>query len=365
MLKRILIISNTIDAGGAETFVMKVFRNLDRNEFVFDFIINKLSSTFYLNEINELGGRVYYGVSKSVNPVKSFLSIKNLVNRNKYETVFCIAVHPLGFLDLLAARVGGARRCLIRSTNSQAGGFFSDVIAACSRPLVRLLSDSMFSPSVEAAEWLFGRKHTISGKVRLINNGVDINQFKYDEHLRVSARKKLGISENCIVVGHIGRFNFQKNHEMLLYIFSQLYALNNNSILLLIGEGETKDKIINIANSIGIIDKIVFLGIRQDIPDLLNAFDVMIFPSFYEGMPNAIIEAQATDLPCVISDTISRDVKITDNVYFMSLASDSKKWAEKALSVSKQHRKDVSDVIIKSGYSISTTVNILTAEFEK
>lgn len=361
---RILIITNTIDAGGAETFLMKVFRTIDRSRFVFDFLINKKDSTFYLDEIHALGGQVYYGESKSRNPIRSFLCIKKLVKQNDYKTVFCIAVHPIGFIDLFAAKMGGANKLLIRSTNSNAGGSISNFLAELSRPFVRMLADAMFAPSKEAACWLFGQNAVENNKVVILNNGVDTSLFTFSESRRKDAREKLGVDNTTLVIGHIGRFNRQKNHTKLIDVFCSIKSMNRNSKLVLVGEGEQINDVKNYVFEKKLTQDVIFLGIRKEIPDLLCAFDVMVFPSFYEGMPNTIIEAQAADLPCVISDTISPDVVITDKVKQLSLATNDAMWAASAIESYTYQRKDSSLDIAKAGYSIQTTMSLLCNYFE-
>lgn len=361
--ERILIISNTIDAGGAETFVMKLFRTIDINRYIFDFIINKKDSNFYLYEIEELGGKVYYGESKSKSLLKSFKCIYQLVKRNGYRTILCIAVHPAGFLDLLAARMGGAKMILVRSTNSHAGKTLSDIIAWLSRPIMRMLSSVMLAPSKEAGEWLFGHKAVTTGKVVLLNNGVDTKQYSFASERRERIRKELGIKDDTTIVGHVGRFNHQKNHTKLLGVFSEMIKIIDCE-LVLVGNGELKGEIEQKTQELKITDRVKILGIRNDVPDLLSAFDIIVFPSFYEGMPNTIIEAQAADLPCIISDSISHDVKITENVFFMPLDSGDDEWASVALSSLKKERKDRSDDISKKGYSIEKTTQILISYFK-
>lgn len=361
---RILIITNTIDAGGAETFLMKIFRTIDRSRFVFDFLINKKDSTFYLDEIHALGGQVYYGESKSRNPIRSFLCIKKLVKQNDYKTVFCIAVHPIGFIDLLAAKVGGAKKLLIRSTNSNAGGSISSFLAILSRPFVRMLADAMFAPSKEAACWLFGKKAVKANKVSILNNGVDTSLFIFSERRRKEVREALGIKDNILLIGHVGRFNRQKNHKKLIDVFSSIKSENEESRLLLVGEGELINEVKNYVFEKKLTQDVLFLGIRKDIPDLLCAFDVMVFPSLFEGMPNIIIEAQATDLPCVISDTISPDVVITNKVKQLSLSANDATWAVQTIDSYTIQRKDNSSEIANAGYSIQNTTSLLYNFFE-
>ncbi len=175
--KKALVIINTMDAGGAETFVMKVYRNINREKLVLDFLINKPGQCYYEKEINSFGGRVFRSISKSKHPIKSFCLTKKLVRCENYKAVFCVAVHPMAFLDLFAAKLGGATIRLVRSTNSNAGGWISSLLAALGRPLICRVATSMLAPSTEAAVWLFGRKKVDAGEVQIITNGIEVSDY--------------------------------------------------------------------------------------------------------------------------------------------------------------------------------------------
>lgn len=359
MINKILVITNTIDAGGAETFVMKLFRCIDKSKYIFDFLINKRESNFYLKEINNLGGSVFYGYSKSKNPFKSFYSIYKVVKSNQYKIVLCIAVHPIGFIDILAARLGGASKVLTRSTVTTARSKLPLLLAFMSRPFMNLLTSIKIAPSKEAGEWLFGKSEIRKGNVFVLTNGIDVQQYVFSQERRILTRRKLNIPQDTFVVGHVGRLCYQKNHAKILNVFAEIRKKRRNSVLLLVGVGELESEINEKAKKLELNSSVMLLGIRNDIPDLLMAFDVMIFPSFYEGLPNSIIEAQATSLPCIISDTISVEVKITDKVVMLSLDKNDSYWAKIALDKSTEVRKDMCKEITETGFSIYDTTNRL------
>lgn len=363
MDRRVLIITNTIDCGGAETFVMKVFRCLRPEGYIFDFLINDRESCFYKEEINQLGGSIFYGFSKSRNLLKSFLTVYKTVKAGRYKTVFCVSTHPLGFLDLLAAKLGGATKRLIRSTTSKAGGNIPALFIDLSRLLVRHLATAMLAPSTEAGAWLFGKKAVQKGRVHIITNGVDIDVYRYNERIRNQTRAQLGIGEEVKVIGHIGRFSLPKNHKFLIDVFADIHAKDPQTILLLVGSGELESDVRQQIQIRNIGDAVRFLGIRNDVNRLLMAMDLMIFPSLYEGLPNAVIEAQAAGLPCLISNTISSEVKVTDLVTFMSLEKSADSWAEAALDCVTIEHRDTSAQIEKSGYSVQQTACFLKELF--
>lgn len=364
MPQRLLVIINTIDSGGAETFVMKLFRCLDREKYVFDFLINKPGSNFYEEEIKSLGGRIFRGVPKSQSPIKAFSFIRTTVKREGYKTVFIVANHPVGFEDALACRMGGAKKLLARSTVAECGGLKSRFLAALCRPLMRSLTTIYLAPSKEAGTWLFGKRTVENNKLVVLNNGIDTSQFQFSESSRHTVRTVLGIA-NEFVVGHVGRLTYQKNHNKLLTIFNEIGKLRPDSVLMLVGEGNLKQDIERQAKELGISEKVFFLGIRKDVPQLLMAFDVFVFPSFYEGLPNTVVEAQATSLPCVISDTISKEVLITDYATMMSLDQTDKEWANEAIQMTAMPRKDMSTIIKNAGYSIKDTAQRFIELVEK
>lgn len=362
--QRILFIVNTMNVGGAETFVMKLFRKIDREKVIFDFLINELNEDYYITEIKSLGGRIYVGCSKSKNLMESLRIVFKVVRDNDYKTVFRLAEHPLSFLDLLSAKMGGAKKRIARSTNTKSSGRFSGAAAIVARPWMDMVANVKLAPSTEAAEWIFGKKAVHSKEVIILKNAVDLDTYKYTLEGRVAIRKEFHI-ENKFVVGHIGRFNQQKNHIFLIRIFSEIVKQNENAVLFLVGKGELEKEIQIQINELGIQDHVIFLGVRSDVPDILSAMDVFIFPSLYEGMPNVVIEAQATGLPCVISDSITNEVKLSDLVKSCSLDDDIKIWSDIALGFEQRERAAYKEVIQKSGYSIDDTVRDLEQIFTK
>jgi glycosyltransferase involved in cell wall biosynthesis len=215
--------------------------------------------------------------------------------------------------------------------------------------------DVKFAPSDLAAKYTFGEKAYESGKVTLLHNAVDLDVFHFDANGGKVVRQELGISEDALLVGHVGRFMTQKNHGFLLEIFCEIAAIKPDARLLLVGKGELEQNLREQAERLGIVDKVIFAGVRSDIPQILSAMDVLVFPSLYEGMPNTVIEAQATGLPCVIADTITREADITGLVQHLPLDLDAKEWAESAIAaVGPRH--DTRGKFTKAGYDIENTV---------
>ncbi|MBQ4153932.1 MAG: glycosyltransferase [Clostridia bacterium] len=212
--------------------------------------------------------------------------------------------------------------------------------------------DVKFAPSDLAAEYTFGKKAVAKGQVAQLHNAVDLNIYHYYPEERISIRKELGI-EGKKVIGHIGRFMHQKNHSFLLDIFNEIKKKEPNAVLLLVGgNGDLEPMVRQKISDLRLEDSVVFAGIRSDIPQLLSAMDVFVMPSFYEGMPNTVIEAQATGLPCIISDTITKQANITDLVEYLPLSEPTSIWADRAIAVINDTRKETKQNFIDNKYDI-------------
>lgn len=357
-MKRMLCIVGSMSAGGAETFLMKMYRKLDKSKYQMDFAVAKSTEGFYDKEIGELGGEIYHITPKTKGLLKNFDDVRKLVKDNNYLYVLRTSQHSLSALELLAARLGGAKIRIFRSSNSNttSSSRTQALIHKMCMFMPQCFANVRIAPSTEAAEFMFGKGCVDKGKAKLIHNGVDTAIFKYTEKDRSNIRREFNIDENSLVVGHVGRFNQQKNHTFLIEIFSEIIKINSNAVLMLVGEGKEIEAIKNKVKSVGIENNVIFTGVRRDIPALLSAFDVFAFPSFYEGMPNTVIEAQSTGLPCVIADTITKEVDFTGLVHYMSLQDSAKQWAETVLKYATKERIDTKDFFWKEKYDIDSVV---------
>ena len=201
----------------------------------------------------------------------------------------------------------------------------------------------------------FGKSSVINGEVVFLHNAIDLDVYKYGSKARVEYINEFN-TYGKRVYGHIGRFSNQKNHAFLIDIFKEICIEQPNSILLLIGSGELEPEIRNKVNNLHLKDKVIFLGVRKDIPQLLSLMDVFIFPSLYEGMPNTVIEAQATGLHCIISSTITQQANFTGLVKYVSLSNSASVWARECIDVNID-RVDTHDVFVNNRYTINDVVN--------
>lgn len=357
-MKRLLCIVSSLDTGGAETFMMKIFRGLPA-EYKLDFIVST-DTGFYEKEVLFLGGKIYRIPLRTEHPIKTFNAIKKIVKDNNYQYVLKLCDTPIGFFDLLAAKMGGANKICVRSCNANSNeGKLKSLVNKMLRPFFNMITDVKIAPSKLAAEYTFGHKAVNKNEVVFLHNAVDLDVYHYDSRKREKIREELHIKPEQLVVGHIGRFNYQKNHEFLLDIFSSIQSKRKDAVLLLVGDGEKKEEIISKIDRLGLTQNVILTGIRSDIPDLLSSMDVFVFPSFFEGMPNTIIEAQATGMPCILSDSITKEAEITNLLEYLSLSEDCNKWATIAIDSVLKDRPDTREDFIKQGYNIEYSISKL------
>lgn len=355
-MKRLLCIISGMNAGGAETFLMKIYRKIDNTKYQMDFCINVSEKCFYEDEINALGGKIYRIPAKSENLAEFKRQLSDLVKQKQYTSVLRLTSNAMGFWDLKIAKEAGAKRCCVRSTNSSDGNSLKVKVAhILGRALYDKYVDRAFAPSDLAAIYTFGKRAYDSGKVKILHNAVDLDYYQYDLDAKQKICNEFYLPSDCFIVGHVGRFAEQKNHLFLADIFKSVKEKNDKAVLLLVGDGNLKEEVEQKFVDFKILDSVIFAGTRSDIPTLLSAMDVFVFPSFYEGMPNTVIEAQATGLPCVISDTITKDCNITDLVSFVSLKESAEHWANRVLHNIRQERMDTKQYFIDHKYDISSS----------
>lgn len=356
-MKKIICFVGSMDAGGAETFLMKIYRAIDKNKYQFDFIVNVQEKGFYDDEIKRMGGHIYRTPPKSKNLFSNVYQDYKIVKKGNYDAALRMTSHSLGTIDLVVAKIAGVRRLVLRSTNADSNGgkcylFLHKLFSF----LPKYIPNVKIAPSKLAAEYLFGKDCLDDGSVKILHNGLPLEIYAFSEGKRRTKRKELSL-EGKFVLGHVGRFTLQKNHEFLIDIFYDVYKSNKDARLVLIGKGELEEKIKDKVDKLNISDVVKFLGVRNDISELLMAMDVFVFPSFFEGMPNVVIEAQATGLQSIISNTITVEAKVTDRVSFIGL-SEKRKWVSAVNYIYKNESYDRNHYTnAMETYNIKDTIN--------
>ncbi|MBT2642216.1 glycosyltransferase family 1 protein [Bacillus sp. ISL-41] len=355
---RVLHVVVNMNRGGAETLIMNLYRNLDRTKVQFDFLTCR-EGVFDV-EIKELGGKVHR--IPYINDVGHFEYIRSLnqfFSNNQDYTIVHSHLNKMSGLVVRAAKRNGVRYCISHSHNTGGeGSFLAKAYKWYSGLYIPSNSDFTFSCSEAAGKWLFGSK---SKDAIILNNGIEPENFQYSSKVRMMKRKELGIGDQ-LVIGHVGRFTKQKNHKFLIEIFAELLNRRPDAILLLCGDGVLRKEIENRVDELNIRNSVKFLGVRSDIHQLLQAFDVFIFPSLHEGLPVTLIEAQSAGIPCLISKEITNEVDLgLELMKFLDL-SNRDLWVQELKEFKVQKNKRIATrnrVLREKGYDIRKTAEWL------
>ncbi len=349
---RILHIVTYMGRGGLETMIMNYYRNIDRSKVQFDFLTHREERWDYDDEIERLGGKIYR--LPRLNPFNSnyLKALDGFFKEHKeYKIVHC---HQdcLSGIPLKYAKKNGVPFTIAHSHNANQDKNLKYLVKLIAKKNICKYSNHLFACGKEAGEWMFK-----TSDFEILNNAIDTKRYIYNEEKSLEMKEKLGVTDK-FVVGHVGRFRPQKNHSFIIDIFKEVCEKEENSILLLVGDGPLENDIKKKVNDLGISDKVKFLGARDDVNDLMQAMDVFILPSLYEGFGIVLIEAQASGLKCIMSDSIPTDAIISEKVKQLSLDDDIITWAKEILS-SKSERKEGIEDIEKSKYDIKSNAKWL------
>ena len=350
---RVLHMIAVLEMGGSQSMVMNIYRAIDRNKLQFDFIVDHPDRSSELRkEIESLGGRVYsFPTFKGTNIAQIRKAWDRFFTDHAEYKILHTHSRSYASVYLPIAKKHGLVTISHAHNTSNGKGMVAFIKNAMQYP-IRYQADYMFACSEEAGRWLFGEKAVHSDRFKVIPNAIDAERFKYNPEVRHRIRKELGIGYE-FVVGHVGRLSPQKNHDFLLRCFAEFAAKSPDSRLLLVGDGELRPHLEERAKELGIADKVLFLGARTNTYEYYQAMDCFVFPSLYEGLGIAVVEAQAAGLPCVVSGTLPKRVDIGAGlVQFCSLNHLPGEWADIILMVKRNDRKAQVETMITSDYDI-------------
>ena len=351
--------------GGVESVVMNYYRNIDRTKIQFDFLCSEESTDIPYEEIESLGGKVIIVPSYS-KVFKYQKELQKILKESAYQIVHS-HISTMSIFPLRAAKkVGIPVRIAHSHSTTNKKEKKKNIMKQILKHFSRVYANNYFCCSELAGRWLFGDKAYDQGKVYLLNNAIDLTKFTFSKEVRKEKRKELEIEDEVLVIGHIGRFVKQKNHDFLIDIFNKIHNKKKNSILLLAGQGPLKTKIELKVKELNLSDSVKFLGQRDDVNELYQAFDILLLPSLYEGLPVVGIEAQATGLLCVLSDEMTKETKVLETTQFLSLSESSESWSKSVLDTySKYERKSTTKEITKNGFNIKEEANKLEKLYSK
>ena len=358
-----VLVTSPLGVGGVTNMMIHIQEHLDKSKINFDYLVFHDRHEPMEDKVLSLGSKKYVASADNVKfrPFSWRINeIRKVCKRNHIKILHYNADCAADMTNIIGAKLGGVQYITIHSHNAGFGAagngirFMSKIL----KPLIPLFCNNFYGCSELAARFLFPRSIIESGRYSVLPNGIDLEKYDYDEAARREIRKKLNL-EDKYVVGHAGRFSDQKNHSFLLDIFQAVHRKNPNTVLLLFGVGELQEAMKNKARTLGIEDAVIFYGASNEMNKMWQAMDVFVMPSLHEGLPVTGVEAQASGLPCVFSDTITKEVGLTSNTEFLSLQEKPDVWAEHVLKYMNVQRKSEIKILEQAGYDIQQTADTL------
>lgn len=344
---RVLQVVTHMNRGGLETMLMNYYRHIDRSKVQFDFLVHRQARAAYDNEIESLGGKIYR-LPRLVPWSRTYrLALNTFFEEHSEYKIVHVHQDCLSSIILKAAKKHGIPVRIAHSHSASQDKNLKFIIKLFYKRLIPQYATDLFSCGKQAGDWMFG-----GAPFRVLNNAIDTETYRYNPVTAQRIRKELGIPENAVVVGHVGRFSAPKNHKFLVDIFGEILKLMPEAHLLLVGDGELRQSTEEKVRTLGIDGNVIFTGVRSDVPELLQAMDVFLFPSLYEGLPVTLVEAQAAGLPCVISDAIPTDCDLTQLIHRVSLNESAENWATEVCRYPNMPRCETTSQITTAGFDI-------------
>lgn len=367
---KVLQIGMTKNIGGLETYLMQQFDHMDHAKVMYDFVnITAEDDIVFHDKIEKAGGKVFGVMSRHSGPIRHYWQWYKLLKKvaKDYKAIVLNSNGLSYVYPLFLAKFFGIPHRIIHSHNSNFEykvGWKKKLLIGFNKVLLNWSATDYFACSEKAGNWMFGNDHPFT----VIHNAIDTTPFLYNEEIRKKKRKELGIADE-FVIGHVGRFSYQKNHSYLIDIFHAFHEKHPHSLLLLIGGSvedgsyleNTKEKV----RRLGLETSVKFLGMRNDVPELMQTMDCFLFPSLFEGLCFVGIEAQASGLPCFFSDTITCELGITNLAHFISLKESPVHWADCIEQYSHISRRNMQVEIAEAGYDIDNEVQKVQAFYSR
>lgn len=355
MIRILHIVSSTFSGSGVMHFIMNYYDKIDKNKYQFDFLVLDKKEDNYDEKIKKLGGRVFYINKPSFN-FKFVREVDNILKNNNYNIIHCHPIYSFLFVGIFKKKYNIKNIIQHSHTNKLSAKKISLVRNYLLLKLAPFYV-TKYSACTESALLLFSKKDLEKKGYKIIDNTIDYSKYIFNNNLRNEIRNKYNIRNDDIIIGHVGRFSKEKNHEMILNVFEELLKKNKKYKLLFIGDGILKSKIIELSKNKKIYDKIIFTGNVHDVENYLCAMDIFLFPSLFEGFGLALLEAQLSGLNCITSCNIPDDVIITNNVLKCKLSKG--EIINKILSIKLRSNRDRSNIKYDDKYDIKNKVNEL------
>lgn len=362
MMYRILQVAVANDRSGLTGYIINNYKRINRDKYQFDFITydDKLD---FSDEVEKMGAKIFY-LPRPFHIVTYFRILKSI-----YEKCDYVAIHfnlsYANIVPIIFAKMIGFKRIIVHShstgidDSSALIRMVKWMIHLIGKQMIPLVATDYFACSKLAARWMFPNSVIKKNKYEVLYNAIELTKFRFNRQKRDVMRKRLSIADDIFVIGHVGRFTYQKNHEFLIDVFLELEKLEPKSILLLVGDGPDREKIEDKVVSCGLFEKVKFLGQRSDVADLYQAMDVLVLPSRFEGLCIVAIEAQMAALPNVCSEALSEETKVSSDYTSLSLNLSAREWANKILEKKGIVRKDNTELLQAAGYDADKEIKRL------
>lgn len=357
---RVLQIVSSMNRGGLETYLMEIYRKLDKSKIQFDFLVHNENEGAYEKEIRELGGKIFRVCSRRKNIVKNISDLEKFFKEHQEYKIVHMHESSMSYITpLVVARVHKVPIIIMHSRNNAVTtGKMSIILHYFHRLMQNYFITDFFSISYEAAVWMFGKRKANSGKVRILKNGIDTDKFRFDSIIRAKMRNELGYDDENIVLGHVGRFSKQKNHVFLINIFTEIHKIDKRYRLLLIGNGAEKEKIKKMIYSRNLNDFVIVIDAISNVNDYYNSMDIFVLPSLFEGWGRVLVEAQCNGLPVIATEgTIPQSVKILDTFKFVKLNDED--WTNAIIKMMTKRTTNSEIEIKNNGYDIKNNADEL------
>lgn len=367
-MKKVLeLICDPFVNGGEETFIINIIKNINRADLKIDLYAPfGFDNDYYKSIINECGGEVFvHNPALKTDGVRIGLisPLNNLLSKNNYDVIHIHSSTVSGLaISAVVARIKGIKTVIVHSHGTGEKNSLRHITAkTVFNPLLFFCPTDYYACSTDAGRWKYP-KSIVNRKMTIIHNGIDLNLYRLNNSAKETFRNKCGFSASDMVIGHAGRFSEEKNHEFLIDIFFEIHKKDNRYKLLLLGDGELRKTIELKVNKLGLTYSVFFTGNVPDVYNYLQAMDVFLLPSKFEGLGMAGVEAQASGLPVIYSTGVPEEAKLTESVVFVSLE-EKEKWIETIEKMIKLSKSDNTEIVREAGYDINETVKIIEEKY--
>ncbi len=362
MAQRILCVLGKLKSGGVESIMFSYYKKLDKENYQYDFVYEEASDSEFPLDLIDMGANAFC-VPNISSPLSYIKEIRKIIKKGNYKIVHS-NLNTLSVFSLFAAATCNVKyRILHNHSTSSNKEKKRDIIKKVLRPLNLVFTNKKAACSELAARWMYGSSSFDKGQVHVFNNGIDIDRFKFDPVFRTEIREKYNL-ENKKVVGHVGRFVTTKNHLFIIDVFSEIIKNDPDSVLMLVGDGELMDSVKDYVNKRSLSNSVIFTGVCDDVYKYYSAFDVFILPSLYEGLPVVAMEACASGLPVILSDQITKECAISDNVCFLPI-NDTVCWVKKICESSVLDRERYAEAMVGGPFDINYCVKELESYYDQ